>query len=53
MLIFAMPGMGFVGMMEEMGEPARERSLPLPSPPDLEKLQRLCDQIDLLGPLPE
>jgi mannose-6-phosphate isomerase-like protein (cupin superfamily) len=55
MLIFAMPGMGFVGMMEEMGEPARERSLPLPSPPDLEKLQRLCAkyQIDLLGPLPE
>ena len=41
--------------MEEMGEPARERSLPVPSPPDLEKLQRLCAkyQIDLLGPLPE
>ena len=55
MLILAMPGTGFVGLMEEMGKPARERSLPLPSPPDLEKLQRLCAkyQIDLLGPLPE
>ena len=55
MLILALPGIGFVGMMEEMGEPARERALPVPSPPDLEKLQRLCAkyQIDLLGPLPE
>ncbi len=55
MLIFAMPGTGFVGMMEEMGEPARELTLPLPSAPDLERLKRLCAkyQIDLLGPLPE
>ena len=55
MLIFAMPGTGFVGMMEEMGEPARERVLPVPSPPDLERLTRLCAkyQIDILGPLPE
>jgi mannose-6-phosphate isomerase-like protein (cupin superfamily) len=55
MLIFAMPGMGFVGMMEEMGEPATERVLPQPSAPDLDKLTKLCAkyQIDLLGPLPE
>ena len=28
MLILAMPGTGFVGMMEEMAQPARERVLP-------------------------
>ncbi len=55
MLILAMPGTGFVGMMEEMGEPARERVLPAPSHPDIEKLTRLCAkyQIEILGPLPE
>jgi mannose-6-phosphate isomerase-like protein (cupin superfamily) len=55
MLILAMPGTGFVGMMQEMGEPARALVLPLPSPPDLEELTRLCAkyQIDILGPLPE
>ena len=55
MLILATPGTGFVGMMEEMGEPAKERVLPPPTPPDLEMLKRLCSkyQIDLLGPLPE
>jgi quercetin dioxygenase-like cupin family protein len=55
MLIFAMPGTGFVGMMEEMGEPAKERLLPPPSPPDIERLKRLCEKylIDILGPLPE
>jgi mannose-6-phosphate isomerase-like protein (cupin superfamily) len=55
MLILAMPGTGFVGMMQEMGEPATKRVLPAPAPPDMEKLTRLCAKygIDLLGPLPE
>lgn len=55
MLILAMPGSGFVGMMLEMAEPAKERVLPPPTPPDLEKLTRLCAKfkIDILGPLPE
>jgi len=55
MLILAMPGTGFVGMMEEMGEPATERILPTPTEPDMEKLTRLCAKygIDILGPLPE
>jgi quercetin dioxygenase-like cupin family protein len=55
MLILATPGTGFVGMMTEMGEPAKERVLPVPGPPDLEKLAILCAkyQIEILGPLPE
>jgi quercetin dioxygenase-like cupin family protein len=55
MLIFAMPGDGFVGMMQEMAEPAAERVLPEPKQPDFEKLSRLCTryQIDILGPLPD
>jgi quercetin dioxygenase-like cupin family protein len=55
MLILAMPGMGFVGMMQEMAEPATERVLPVPSAPDIEKLIRLCAkyQIEILGPLPD
>jgi quercetin dioxygenase-like cupin family protein len=55
MLILATPGTGFVGMMEEMGEPAKERILPVPTAPDIEKLTRLCAKygIDILGPLPE
>jgi hypothetical protein len=55
MLILATPGGGFVGMMEEMAEPAAERVLPEPKQPDFEKLNRLCAkyQIDILGPLPE
>jgi quercetin dioxygenase-like cupin family protein len=55
MLILATPGNGFVGMMEEMAEPAAERVLPEPKQPDFEKLNRLCAkyQIDILGPLPE
>jgi quercetin dioxygenase-like cupin family protein len=55
MLILAMPGNGFVNMMEEMARPALERVLPEPTQPDLEKLARLCEkyQIDVLGPLPE
>lgn len=55
MLILAMPGTGFVGMMQEMAIPATERVLPVPAPPDGENLTRLCAkyQIDILGPLPE
>lgn len=55
MLILATPGNGFVGMMEEMAEPAVERVLPERTQPDFEKLNRLCAkyQIDILGPLPE
>jgi quercetin dioxygenase-like cupin family protein len=55
MLILATPGTGFVGMMQEMAEPARERVLPPPSPPDLKRLTQLCAkyQIDILGPSPE
>jgi quercetin dioxygenase-like cupin family protein len=54
MLILAMPGKGFVGMMSEMGEPAPQRVLPPPTEPDMEKLIRLCAKyrIDILGPLP-
>jgi quercetin dioxygenase-like cupin family protein len=55
MLILAMPGTGFVGMMEEMAEPAMERVLPSPKEPDFEKLTMLCEkyEIDILGPLPD
>jgi hypothetical protein len=55
MLVLAMPGNGFVGMMEEMAVPAKERVLPPPTAPDMEKLARLCAkyQIDILGPLPD
>jgi quercetin dioxygenase-like cupin family protein len=54
MLVLAMPGDGFVGMMSEMAEPAKQLVLPAPVAPDLQKLQRLCAkyQIDILGPLP-
>jgi quercetin dioxygenase-like cupin family protein len=55
MLVLAMPGTGFVGMMTEMAEPAKERVLPATTAPDLEKLTRLCAKykIDILGPLPD
>jgi hypothetical protein len=55
MLVLAMPGTGFVGMMTEMAEPAQERVLPLPTAPDGEKLKMVCAKykIDILGPLPE
>jgi quercetin dioxygenase-like cupin family protein len=55
MLTLAMPGSGFVGMITEMEEPAKDRRLPLPAAPDFEKLARTCakHQIDILGPLPE
>jgi quercetin dioxygenase-like cupin family protein len=54
MLIMAMPGTGFVGMMTEMGVPTTERTLPAPTPPDIERLTELCEKykIDILGPLP-
>ena len=45
MLILAMPGDGFLGMMREMGEPARERVLPPPAPPDLEKTHPALRQV--------
>lgn len=55
MLILAMPGSGFAGVMQEMAESAKERVLPQPKQPDIEKLTRLCEkyQIDILGSLPE
>lgn len=55
MLILAMPGTGFVGMMLEMAEPAKERVLPPVTAADTEKLARLCAkyEIDILGALPE
>jgi quercetin dioxygenase-like cupin family protein len=55
LLILATPGTGFVGMMIEMAEPAKERVLPVPTAPDLEKLTMLCAKykIDILGPLPD
>jgi quercetin dioxygenase-like cupin family protein len=55
MLILAMPGTGFVGMMTEMAEPAEQRVLPAPSNPDMHKLTMLCEkyEIDILGPLPD
>ena len=54
-LVLAMPGTGFVGMMTEMAEPAKERVLPPHTAPDVEKLTKLCAKykIDILGPLPE
>jgi quercetin dioxygenase-like cupin family protein len=55
MLILAIPGNGFVGMMLEMAVPATERVLPLPTAPDVAKLTAACEKykIDILGPLPE
>jgi len=42
-------------MMLEMAEPAKERVMPPPTAPDIEKLTGLCAKykIDILGPLPE
>lgn len=55
MLILAMPGTGFVGMMLEMAVPATERILPVPTQPDIAKLTAACAKykIDILGPLPD
>jgi quercetin dioxygenase-like cupin family protein len=56
-LTLVMPGgnVGFVGMMLEMAVPAEEGVVPKPEPPDLQRLQMVCEknQIDILGPLPE
>ena len=54
-LVLAMPGTGFTGMMLEMAVPAKERVLPEPTPPDAARLKQLCEKygIDILGPLPE
>jgi quercetin dioxygenase-like cupin family protein len=54
-LVLAVPGDGFVGMMLEMAVPATVRELPTPTPPDVARLKMLCEQynIDILGPLPE
>jgi mannose-6-phosphate isomerase-like protein (cupin superfamily) len=54
MLVLAMPGTGFVGLVMEMGEPAKEPVLPPITEPDTEKLARLCAKygIEVLGPLP-
>jgi hypothetical protein len=52
-----MPGgpVGFVGMMLEMSVPVKNHILPAPTPPDLQKLETLCQKngIEILGPLPE
>jgi quercetin dioxygenase-like cupin family protein len=55
MLILATPGTGFVGMMTEMATPAEQRTLPVPTAPDIQKLTMLCAKykIDILGPLPD
>lgn len=54
MLILATPP-GFEQFVEEVGEPAKELTLPLQEPPDMEKLMLLAEkhQIEILGPLPE
>jgi quercetin dioxygenase-like cupin family protein len=53
--LIATPGNGFVNMMIEMGEPAKELVLPPPSEPDMPRLMAACakHQIEILGPLPE
>ena len=53
--MMAIPGTGFVGMMQEMGRAAAQRVLPVATLPDIEKLTRLCAkyQIDIVGPLPD
>jgi quercetin dioxygenase-like cupin family protein len=55
MLILAMPGTGYLGMMTEIAVPAKERVLPVPEAPDIERLTAVCAKykIDILGPLPE
>lgn len=45
----------FVGLIQEMGEPAAELVLPPPTKPDIPKLMRLSEKYGsvILGPLPE
>lgn len=54
MLFLATPS-GFEQFVEEVGEPAKEATLPPPEPPDMEKLMTLAEkyQIEILGLLPE
>ena len=54
MLFLASPS-GFEQFVEEVGEPAKELTLPPPGPPDMEKLMILAEKhhIEILGPLPE
>ena len=54
-LEWVMPGTGFVGLMLEMAAPARSRTLPPPTTPDIGKLKALCEKysIGLLGALPD
>jgi quercetin dioxygenase-like cupin family protein len=54
MLFLATPS-GFERFVEEVGEPAKELTLPPPQPPDMEKLMTLAEKhhIEILGPLPE
>jgi quercetin dioxygenase-like cupin family protein len=56
-LIHSIPGgkVGFVGMMLELAVPIHDRDkLPEATPPDLKKLNAVCEQnnISILGPLP-
>lgn len=53
-LILVSPG-GFEGFVADMGEPARARTLPEPSAPDMGKLVALAARyrIEILGPLPD
>ncbi len=54
MLFLAIPS-GFEQFVEEVGEPAKELTLPPPEPPDMENLMILAEKhhIEILGPLPE
>jgi quercetin dioxygenase-like cupin family protein len=53
-LILVTPG-GFEGFVMDMGQPASALTLPVPSPPDMDKLIALAAKyrIEILGPLPE
>jgi hypothetical protein len=54
MLFLSTPA-GFEQFVEEVGEPAKELTLPPAEPPDMEKLMTLAEKhhIEILGPLPE
>ncbi len=53
-LLLTTPG-GFENFVIGMSEPAAKLELPVPAPPDMEKLMVLAAkyQIEILGPLPE
>ena len=54
MLFLSTPA-GFEQFVEEVGEPAKELTLPPAESPDMEKLMTLAEKhhIEILGPLPE